>query len=70
MTMLTAIFKELLGLFVDDGSLALGIIILVIALAAALYAGLNPLIAGPALFVACVALLVENLLRTIRSKRH
>jgi len=70
MTMIAAIFKELLGLFVDDGSLALGIVVLVIALAAALYAGLNPLIAGPALFVACVALLVENLLRTIRAKRR
>ena len=69
MTMIAAIFKELFGLFVDDGSFALGIVVLVIALAEALYIGLAPVIAGPALFLACVALLVENLLRTIRAKR-
>ena len=70
MTMIAAIFKELFGLFVDDGSFALGIVILVIALAAALYMGLAPVIAGPALFLACALLLIENLLRTIRAKRR
>jgi hypothetical protein len=65
---ITAI-TEVFGLFVEDGSLAIGILVW-LAVAAFVF----PLIAGsdtwraPVLFVGLVALLVENVLRSAR--RH
>ena len=70
MKIISLIFKELFGLFVDDGSLAIGILALVAALAVLMQTGLPPIFAGPLLFIGCVALLVENVARTVRAKRR
>ena len=69
MNLASTIMKELFGLFVDDGSLALGVLLLVAGLALALHLGLPPIIAGPLLFAACAALVVENVRRSARAKR-
>jgi hypothetical protein len=65
MTFVSTILKELLGLFVDDGSLAIGIFIW-IALVAGLVkiAALSPAFCGVLLFVGLGALLLENVWRT------
>ena len=70
MTLLLSIAKELLGLFVDDGSLALAILALVLGVAAAASLGLEPLLTGALLFLGCAALLVENVHRTVQGKRR
>jgi hypothetical protein len=58
---------ELLGLFVEDGSLALAILA-VVAIAAILAAAAAPaLLIGLVLFLGCLAVLVENL---VRARRH
>lgn len=69
MSMLAAIAKELLGLFVDDGSLALAILAWV-----ALFAGLMSVSALPAaaagilLFAGLAGILIENVLRRARKR--
>jgi len=56
-----------LGLFVEDGSLALAILALV-AIAAILAAAAAPaLLVGLVLFLGCLAVLVENV---VRARRH
>ena len=69
MNLFSTIVKELFGLFVDDGSLAIGILALAALLAAAMALGLPPVTLGPLLFVGCAGLLVENVMRTLRGKR-
>jgi hypothetical protein len=63
--------KELFGLFVDDGSLALGILIW-IGVAAALRwrAVVSPGLCGALMIAGLMALLVENVWRTSRRKRR
>jgi hypothetical protein len=59
---LVSIAKEILGLFVDDGSLAIAILVwvgLVLLVAHALPASAI----GPAILLGCAAILVENVLR-------
>lgn len=62
-----AVLRELAGLFVDDGSLALAIIAVIIA-AGALAALLPafPLAAGAVLLFGCLAVLFANVLRAAR----
>lgn len=69
MTLISTIAKELLGLFVDDGSLALAILAWVAAVAA-LTAGLGAggTFAGVLLFAGLIAILLENVLRRARSR--
>jgi hypothetical protein len=65
MSALRAVFGELLGLFVDDEALALGILA-VVALAGAL-AALMPepsLLAGAVLLFGCLGVLVATAMRT------
>ena len=63
------IVRELLGLFVDDGSLAFAIAV-VVALAAALVALDAPSLAtGGVLFFGCLLILFENLIRSARKRR-
>lgn len=70
MNLVISIAKELFGLFVDDGSLAIGILVLVAVLAGAVSVGLPPVLTGPVLFLGCAALLAENVRRTLaRQKR-
>jgi hypothetical protein len=62
-----AIVREVIGLFVDDGSLALAVlgVVAVAAIAALLGA---PVTAGILLLAGCLAALTENVLRA-RSRR-
>jgi hypothetical protein len=65
--MLTAILRELAGLFVDDGALALAILG-VIGLAwifAALMPGM-PLLPGAVLLLGCLGVLVANVIKAAR----
>jgi hypothetical protein len=56
-------------LFVDDGSLALFVIILIAPVTAAVKeAGLPPFFGGAALVVGCIALLIESLHRAARGR--
>jgi hypothetical protein len=69
MNMLGAVVRELLGLFVDDGSLALEILAVVIlaAISAALVPD-APLVAGAILLFGCLGVLLTNVARAAR--RH
>ena len=67
MTILKAIWDETFGLFVDDGALALQIVILIAALAAAVkLAGLPPLLAAALLIVGLLSILAVSLRRKAR----
>lgn len=64
MNALITVFRELTGLFVDDGSLALAILAVIII--AALIAAAMPdvqLAAGAVLLFGCLGVLVANVLR-------
>jgi hypothetical protein len=69
MSALIAFGRELAGLFVDDGSLALAILG-IIALAALLARLLpdQPLVAGAILLFGCLGALIANVTRAARSK--
>jgi hypothetical protein len=64
MTMLATAFRMLVGLFVDDGSLALAIIVIV--LLSSVIANLipdMPLAAGAVLLVGCLGVLFANVMK-------
>ena len=67
MTMLTAVVRELLGLFVDDGALALGVcaVVLLTALSTVLIPD-RPLATGGLLLLGCLGVLLMNLARATR----
>jgi hypothetical protein len=67
MRTLVAILREVAGLFVDDGSLALAILA-VVGIAAFLAIGLkaSALVVGLVLLGGCAAVLIENVIRTVR----
>jgi hypothetical protein len=61
------IIGELIGLFVDDGSLAIAIVVVVAIIALLIKAALIPAVIGGALlFLALIAVLAENLRRSAR----
>ena len=67
MTMLATAFRMLVGLFVDDGSLALAI--LVVVLFSGIFATLmpdTPLVAGAVLLIGCLAVLLANVKKAAR----
>ncbi len=65
MSTISIIIKEIVGLFVDDGSLAIGILVLVGAIALLIKIGLlAPLVGGGVLVLGLMVILVENLLRS------
>ena len=67
MNVLIAVLRELIGLFVDDGSLAL--MILVVILLADILATLMPdlhLAAGAVLLFGCLGVLLSNVARAAR----
>ncbi|TMV47088.1 hypothetical protein FGG78_40840 [Thioclava sp. BHET1] len=67
MQLLTSIFKELLGLFVDDGNLALQLVVLIALVAAAVrLGGLAPLAGGGLLLAGCIVILALSLRRMMR----
>lgn len=65
---LRAVLAEIVHLFVDDGSLALALVVWCAALGAAVL-GLPGLLpgAGPALFLGCAAILLDNVVRAARA---
>jgi uncharacterized membrane protein YhaH (DUF805 family) len=69
MSMLRAVLRELLGLFVDDGSLALAIlaVVMLAAISVALIPDI-PLVAGAILVFGCLGVLLANL--AIAARRH
>jgi hypothetical protein len=59
--------REVFGLFVDDGSLALSILVWIFALhVVAPIAFIEQTWAAPVLFLGCVGILIENVLRASR----
>lgn len=67
MRLIAAAFRELLGLFVDDGSLALQVVVLIAAVAALVKgAGLAPLAGGGLLLLGCLVILARSLARAAR----
>jgi hypothetical protein len=69
MNTLAAVMRELLGLFVDDGSLALGVlaVVLLAAVSTALLPDL-PLATGAILLLGCLGALLVNLARAVRRR--
>ncbi len=69
MNVLTAVAHEVLGLFVDDGSLALAILAVVVlaAVAAAILPSV-PLLAGAILLLGCLGVLLANLATVVRQR--
>ena len=64
---LTAALRELIGLFVDDGFLALEILLAVAAAAIAVtLVPATPLIAGGVLLFGCLGVLVASVMRASR----
>jgi hypothetical protein len=64
---LAAILRDIAGLFVDDGSLALAIVgVVVIAAILAALAPAMPLLAGAALVLGCLGVLLVNVRRAAR----
>ncbi len=68
---LSTIFREFIGLFVDDGSLAAALVAVVVA-AAILpsWLPLSPKERSLLLLLAVLAVLVENVCRTVRKRRR
>jgi hypothetical protein len=67
MSILVAVFRELIGLFVDDGSLALAI--LGVVMLAAFVVSVTPKVpmaGGGILLFGCLGLLLANVLRSSR----
>jgi hypothetical protein len=67
MNALGATLRELVGLFVEDGSLALAIIGVVAIAAILSFLLAAPVATGVVLLVGCLGLLVENILRARRN---
>ncbi|CDX63292.1 conserved hypothetical protein [Mesorhizobium plurifarium] len=69
MSVIRLVFKELVGMFVDDGSLALLALILIALIAAAVkLLALPPLVGGVLLLAGCLAILLESTRRAARGK--
>ena len=69
MSLIKEILAEMVGMFVGDARLTLAILALVGAVAALTrLAGIDPLLAGAVLTVGCLAVLIENVRSTARTK--
>ncbi|TPI72765.1 hypothetical protein [Mesorhizobium sp. B2-8-9] len=67
--MIRLVFKELVGMFVDDGNLALlALILIALVTAAVKFLGLPPLIGGFLLLAGCLAILLQSTRRAARGK--
>ena len=67
--MIRLVFNELVGMFVDDGNLALLALILIALVAAAVKVlGLPPLVGGFLLLAGCLAILLESTRRATRGR--
>ncbi|TSD90041.1 hypothetical protein FFK22_004355 [Mycobacterium sp. KBS0706] len=71
MSAIKTVLAELLGLFIDDGALALAAIALIAAVAAAVrWAELPGLEGGLLILAGCLLILAESLTRAARAKRR
>ncbi len=69
MSILKSIFEELLGLFVDDGSLALGILAWIVVFGVIVAPHFEGRTTGGLLLLAgCLAILAENTIRSARRR--
>jgi uncharacterized membrane protein YtjA (UPF0391 family) len=67
MSLLRSIFREVLGLFVDDGNLALHVVLVIALIAGAVrFAGVDALAGGCLLLVGCIVILALSLWRKLR----
>lgn len=67
MNIIRTALSELIGMFVDDGSLATHCLVLILAIAAAVeFLALPPLIGGFLLLAGCLAILLYSVRRGIR----
>jgi hypothetical protein len=70
MTILRIIWEELIGMFIDDGALALFALALITTVSVAVkFAGLDPLVGGGLLLVGYLAILAESVHRFALKKR-
>ncbi|MEZ2131372.1 MULTISPECIES: hypothetical protein [unclassified Sinorhizobium] len=69
MNILKIAFRELVGLFIDDGALALAAFLLILLVVAAVkLAHVNGLIAAIVLLIGCVLVVAESVVRAARAK--
>lgn len=69
MTILKTAFEELIGMFIDDGALALLSLVLIVAVVAGAKMGyVSGLVAAIALLAGCILILAESVSRAARSK--
>ena len=67
MSVLKSIFTEFLGLFVDDGALALwSVVLIAIVTVLVKVLGVPPLMGAALLVLGCVAIIAESVLRAAR----
>lgn len=68
---LRAILQEIIGLFVDDGSLALALVVwcALVGLLMLTLSGVTMTAAGVALLVGCVAILLVNIVTAARKRQ-
>ena len=67
MTILRLILRELVGMFIDDGSLATLALLLIVAITAAVkLLALPPLAGGVLLLLGCLAILLYSVRRAAR----
>ena len=67
MRTLSLIVKEVVGMFIDDGALALLSVLLIAAITAAVkLTSMSPLAGSVVLLVGCLAILVESVRRAAR----
>ena len=71
MNILRTTIQELIGMFIDDGALAIWSILLIgIITAAVEYAGLSGLAGGILLLAGCILVLAESTYRAARKRAH
>jgi hypothetical protein len=69
MSFIGAVFQEILGMFVDDGALALLSLILIAVVAGlVIFVGLPALLGAFLLLVGCLAILADSVRRACREK--
>ena len=65
------VVKEIVGMFVDDGNLALlALVLIALVTAAVKLLTLPPLVGGCLLLVGCLAILIESARRAARGARR
>jgi hypothetical protein len=71
MTAIRLVLKELIGMFIDDGNLALLALILIAAVTVAVkLLALPPLLGGVVLLAGCIAILLLSVRRAARADGH